>query len=212
MVVLGSLKPNDPERGVIFARKQPNDVLIAQVRALSAHAIIFAYWLIVSLIMGDMFLYFGAAMWLIGAIACKVLPNERDSIIRNTQRFVVSYSSLIIFKIFVYFVTQTPTSQWGRALGLTMTEAFTTTALNYITMVFWISSFGIPLAYLTYVVSVFFTFRSNVDVRERTRQIVRTGEQRTLADRKETRERARRELQERQAARNGETNDTGSAT
>ena len=193
---------SDQERSVVFARKQPNDVLIAQIRALSAHAAIFAYWLIASLLLTDMFLYFGAAMWLMGAFACTLLPNERESIIRNTQRFVVSYSSLVIVKIFVYFITETPTSEWGRALGITMTEAFTNTALNYITMVFWISSFGIPLAYLTYIVSVFFTYRSNVDVRERTKQIVRTGEQRTLADRRESRKRARRQAEQQEAVSN----------
>lgn len=181
----------DMSRPVVFVRPQSREVLLMQFRAIAFHTGVFVYWLIASHLLVDMFLYLGAAMWALGAIATIALPNERENIIRRTQYFITAYSSLVGFKVFTFFINNIPLSEWGRALGVSLHDAFGMTAMNYIEVMFFILAFGIPASYFIYIGQLFFTFRSNVDIRVRTQQIIRTGEQRSVEQRRRTRQRAR---------------------
>src|SRR5690606_6497554 len=177
----------DMSRPVVFVHPHSREIFLMQLRALSFHFGVFLYWLVASHFLTDMFLYMGAIMWVLGAIATIVLPNERENIVRRTQFFILAYSSMIGFKLFMFFVNNIPLSEWGRALGISLHEAFQMTAINYLSTLFWLLAIGIPFSYAIYLGHMHFVYRSNVDARERTQQILRTGPQRTIQDRRRTR-------------------------
>lgn len=174
---------------IVFARKQSNEILVKQIRALAFHAGVFLYWIVASHLLVDLFLILGAIMWVLGAITAYAVPNERENTIRNTHRFMLAYSSLVGYKLILTVITRIPESEWSRALGVNVGSAFVMTASNYLQTMFAIMAIGIPVAFVVAMGSTFFTFRSSVDVRERTEQIIRTGEQRTLSDRMDSRKR-----------------------
>lgn len=180
---------SDSNTPVVFTRRQSNEVHAKQIRALAFHAAVFVYWLIASHLLVDLFLILGAAMWAVGAISAQVIPNEREGIIRNTHRFIIAFSSLIGYKLLLVVLSSIPGSEWSRALGIQIGEAFTLTATNYLSTMFLIFAIGIPVSFVVAMGVSFFTFRSGVDVRERTEQVIRTGTQRTVQDRREARRR-----------------------
>lgn len=182
------------ERPVVFAKRQSKEIFLLQLRALAFHAAVFLYWLIASHFLVDMFLYFGAGMWLLGSVAAKALPNESEGIIRRTQYFVTAYSSLVGFKVFTFFLNNIPLSEWGRALGVSLHGAFGMTAMNYLEVMFFVMAFGIPASFVVYIGQLFFTFRSKIDAETRTKQLIRTGQQRSREASRLTRERSRRRV------------------
>lgn len=182
----------DAEGPIIFGRPQSREVLLMQFRAIAFHLGVFIYWLVASHVLVNMFLYLGAGMWFLGAIAAYALPNERENVIRRTHYFVATYSSLVGFRLFLLLITSIPVEEWGRALGVSLHDAFSMTAERYLETMFVILALSVPAAYVAYIGQLFFAFRSNVDVRDRTKQIIRTGEQRSLSDRARTREYSRR--------------------
>ena len=84
---------------------------------------------------------------------------------------------LILLKILIGIVVNTPASEWSRSLGVTLPASAVGTLSGYLPMMFLIMTFGIPLAYFRVVAQKWTIAKNNKDVSRRRSEIMRTGNQ-----------------------------------
>lgn len=149
-----------------------------RIKLIALYGVIFGTILICFFFATTVVLYMITAMWIVGALSVRLMEGDRKEMSESIQNYSLGYTiMLILLKILIGIVVNTPASEWSRSLGVTLPASAVGTLSGYLPMMFLIMTFGIPLAYFRVVAQKWTIAKNNKDVSRRRSEIMRTGNQ-----------------------------------
>lgn len=134
----------------------------------------FALWLIVSWNFIPTIFMLVALMWISGGIAAIKIPTEANKIAHKTRFTILSYIvGLLAWRFVLNIILTTPIEVWEKTFMMSLSPAFATAFIGFISMSFIVAMFMGFVGYLNYIFQLFMFHRAGTKTEDFMNAIMR---------------------------------------